>query len=92
MKRQLSDGVAAMDREVDTTVEPADLEPPDSDLPDPARPGFASKGRRPSYAFTLAASRWYTEHYPEKAANLWDALHVDRSAQPDRLADREAGE
>jgi hypothetical protein len=81
----------------DTTANASDLEPPGSEYPEPEYPDPASPGgRRPSYAFTLAASTWYKERYPDKAANLWDALHTDRAPQPapepDRVADREAGE
>jgi hypothetical protein len=98
--------VSAAGREDGPVTEPPGLDPPDPDppytewpepeWPDPAWPGFAPGGRRPSYAFTLAASPWFKERYPDKAANLWDALHAGRAPQPapapDRLADREAGE
>lgn len=93
--------VSAADRQARTIAEPSDLEPPDleppePEWPDPAWPGYSPGGRRPSCTVTLAASPWYKERYPDKAANLWDALHAGRAPQPapdpDRLADREAGE
>lgn len=88
--------VSAADREDRTIDEPPDHEPPDPAWPDPAWPGYAPGRRRSSYAFILAASPWYKERYPDKAANLWDALHAGQAPQPacepDRLADREAGE
>ncbi len=106
-----ANGVSAAHRQARTAAKAPDLDPPDLDppdlepsdsewpepeWPDPAWPGFAPGGRPPSYAFTLAASPWFKERYPDKAANLWDALHVGRAPQPDpapdRLADWEAGE
>jgi hypothetical protein len=46
--------------------------------------------------FNLAVSPWYKEHYPDKSANLWDALHTGRDPQPapmpDKSADWEAGQ
>jgi hypothetical protein len=61
---------------------------PDPSWPDPNRP--------PSYMFNLAVSPWYKEHYPDKSANLWDALHAGRDPQPapelDKSADWEAGQ
>jgi hypothetical protein len=90
--------VSAADRQARATAEPPDLELLEPEWPDPAWPGFAPGRRRPSYAFVLSASPWFKEHYPDQAANLWDALHAGRSPQPapepepDRLADREAGE
>lgn len=89
--------VSAANRQPRTTAEPPGFEPPQPEWPDPAWPGYAPGGRRPSYAFTLAASPWFKERYPDKAANLWDALHAGRSphhptAEPDRQADRETGE
>lgn len=87
--------------EAHTAAEPPDLDPPGPDWPepewpDPAWPGFPPWGRHPTYVFSLAASPWFKEHYPDKAANLWDALHAGRATQPahqqDMPADREAGE
>jgi hypothetical protein len=84
-------------REAPTSVDPPGLEPLDSDWyepewRDPAWTDFVPRGRPPTYAFTLAVSPWYREHYPDKAANLWDALHAGRASEPGRLSDREAGE
>ncbi len=104
--RNADPGTVSAYREARTTAEPPDLDPPDLDRPDsewpepewpdPAWPGFGPGGGPPSYAFTLAVSPWFKERYPDKAANLWDALHTGRTPQPapepDRLADREAGE
>jgi hypothetical protein len=82
-------------------AEPADLEHPgtewpEPEWPDPAWPGWAPGRPHPTYWFTLAASPWFKQRYPDQAANLWDALHAGRSPRPtpesDKLADREAGE
>jgi len=73
-----------------------DADPPDRGWPDldwlePERPD-----RRPTYWFNLAVSPWYKERYPDKSANLWDALHAGRDPQPapelDKSADWEAGQ
>jgi hypothetical protein len=85
----------AADREVRITAEPPDIdrpgsEWPDPEWPDPAWPGFAPSGRPPSYAFVLAASPWVKERYPDKAANLWDALHAGKERHPDPEPDLEA--
>lgn len=87
-------------------LEPADADPPDLDQPgldwpepewpDPSWPGFAQGKGGPAYMFNLAVSPWYKEHYPDKSANLWDALHAGRDPQPapepGKLPDWEAGQ
>ena len=82
-------------------VDPLDPGWPDADWPapewpDPSWPGFAIGGRRPTYMFNLSVSHWYKERYPDKSANLWDALHAGRDPhpdpEPDKLADWEAGQ
>jgi hypothetical protein len=47
--------------------------------------------------FNIAVSPWYREHYPDKSANLWDALRAGRDhqptpAEPGKLPDWEAGQ
>jgi hypothetical protein len=100
---------SAPGRQARPPTEPPDLEPPHHDHPgseppdwlDPAVPGgawpnFTINGRRASYVLTLAVSPLFKERYPDKSANLRDALHAGRDPQPapepDRQADREAGE
>jgi hypothetical protein len=74
--------VAAAGHETGTNAEPPDLEPPEPEPPEREWPDYYASGRtRPSYAFTLAASPWFKERYPDKAANLSDALHAGRSGQ-----------
>ncbi|MGH2874366.1 MAG: hypothetical protein ACRDL5_18150 [Solirubrobacteraceae bacterium] len=50
----------------------------------------------PSYWFNLAVSPWYKQRYPDKSANLWDAVRAGRDPQParepDKVADWEAGQ
>jgi hypothetical protein len=76
-------------------LDPPFLDPPDSEWPepgwpDPAWPGFAPGRSSPSYAFTLAASPWFTERHLDKAANLWDALHAGKERHADPEPDLEA--
>ena len=83
------------DREARTTAEPPDIDRPGSEWPepgwpDPAWPGFAPGRRPPSYAFVLAASPWYKGRYPDKAANLWDALRTGNERHHDPEPDLEA--
>lgn len=83
--------VAAAGHETVTNAEPNDLEPSEREPPEREWPDYFASGRtRPSYAFTLAASPWFKERYPDKAANLWDALHTGRSVQADPELGRSA--
>jgi hypothetical protein len=72
-----------------------DLDWPEPEWPDPDWPGFGPN-RRPTYWFNLAVSPWYKERYPDKSANLWDALRAGRDTQRapelDKSADWEAGQ
>jgi hypothetical protein len=88
---------SAPDREAHTAamwpeLDPSELAPPDSqwpepEWPEPEWPGAAPGQGRHTYAFVLAASPWYKERYPDKAANLWDALAAgqphDRGVDPE---------
>jgi hypothetical protein len=67
-----------------------DLDWPEPEWPDPSWPGFGPSGR-PANMFNLAVSPWYKEHYPDKSANLWDALHPGRDPQPGPGPDKSAG-
>jgi hypothetical protein len=74
-------------------LDPTDLAPPDSEWPewpDPALPLFTPSQRPPSYVLVLAVSPWYKERYPDKAANLWDALQVGKERHLDPEPDLEA--
>jgi hypothetical protein len=101
--------VSAPGREARTTTEPPDLDPPDREhpdsewpeWPDPAVPGgewpsFTINGRHAAYVIALAVSPWFKDRYPDRSANLRDALHAGRdprlAPEPGRQADREAGE
>jgi hypothetical protein len=46
--------------------------------------------------FNLAVSPWYKQRYPDKSANLWDALRAGRdphpAAEPANPPDWEAGQ
>jgi hypothetical protein len=74
----------------------ADADWSEPEYPDPSWPSFAPAGRRPVYMFNLAVSPWYKERYPDQPAGLWDVLRAGRDPQPapepDKLADREAGQ
>jgi hypothetical protein len=59
-------------------------------LPDWSDDSWRGPRRPTTYRFTLAVSPWYKEHYPDKSANLWDALHAGRDPQPDHEPDKSA--
>ena len=79
------------------TAEPPDAAWHDADPPDRGWPDLdwlepEWPDRRPTYWFNLAVSPWYKERYPDKSANLWDALRAGRDPELDKSADWEAGQ